>query len=59
MLHKSQKNKVIFGVCGGLSEETGIDTSIIRTAFILGTILTGSALLWIYLILGIVLPKDN
>lgn len=57
-LHKNIKNKMIFGVCSGLSNYTGIDASIIRIAFILGAIFTGSVLFWIYILLGIILPND-
>lgn len=58
-LTKSKYNKMIFGVCGGLSEYTGMDSSIIRLGFILGSIFTGSILLWIYLGLAILLPIGN
>ena len=59
MLHKSQENKMIFGVCGGLSNSTGIDSSIIRILFILGSIFTGSILFWIYILLAIILPYKS
>jgi phage shock protein C len=58
-LMKTSKNKMIFGVCRGLSNWTGINVSIIRLAFILGAIFTGSILFWIYLLLGIVLPVEE
>jgi phage shock protein C len=58
-LTKSKNNRMVFGVCGGLSTYTGIDSSIIRLAFVFGAIFTGSILLWIYLLLGIVLPIDE
>jgi len=58
-LHKSKNNKVLLGVCGGLSDSTGIDAPIIRLGFIFGTIFTGSLLFWIYLILGLVLPSKD
>lgn len=58
-LHKSSKNKILFGVCGGLSENTGIDATILRFGFVIGTIFTGSILLWIYLLLAILLPSHE
>ena len=58
-LHKSSKKKVLFGVCGGLAESTGIDVAILRAAFLLGAIFTGSILFWIYLVLAIILPSDT
>lgn len=53
------KPKMIFGVCAGLAEATGIDVSIIRLATVLGTIFSGSILLWIYLLLAILLPTKE
>lgn len=58
-LTKSSKDKMIFGVCGGLSDWTGIDSSIIRIGFVLGSIFSGSLLFWIYLLLGIILPTQD
>lgn len=58
-LTKSTDNKMIFGVCGGLSNWTGIDSSIIRLGFIVGAIFSGSILFWIYLLLGIILPNEK
>jgi phage shock protein PspC (stress-responsive transcriptional regulator) len=50
---------MIFGVCGGLAQATGIDSSLIRLGFIFGAIFTGSILLWIYLGLAILLPIED
>ena len=50
------KNKKIAGICAGLAEHFGFDVSMVRIAYIIATILTGSALAWIYLILMFVLP---
>ena len=50
------KNKKNAGVCAGLAEHFGFDVSMVRIADIIATILTGSALAWIYLILMFVLP---
>lgn len=58
-LHKSNKKRVLFGVCGGLSENSGIDAALIRIGFILGAIFTGSILLWVYLGLALVLPTED
>jgi phage shock protein PspC (stress-responsive transcriptional regulator) len=57
-LIKSQKDKMIFGVCGGVSEYCGIDSSLIRIIFVLGSIITGSFLLFLYLLLAFILPKE-
>lgn len=53
------KNRSLFGVCCGIASFTGIDVSIVRILFILGTVFTGSILLWIYLLLALVLPNEE
>jgi phage shock protein PspC (stress-responsive transcriptional regulator) len=58
-LHKSKKNKVLFGVCGGLAYTLGIDAPLLRLGFVFGAFFTGSLLLWIYLLLALVLPSRD
>ena len=58
-LTKDINNKMLFGVCSGLSNYTGIDTSIIRLGFVFGAIFSGSILFWIYLALALILPKND
>jgi phage shock protein PspC (stress-responsive transcriptional regulator) len=58
-IYKSKTDKVLFGVCGGLSEYFGIDSPFLRLAFIFGAIFTGSILFWIYLIMALVLPSKK
>jgi phage shock protein PspC (stress-responsive transcriptional regulator) len=58
-LTKSSSNKMVFGVCGGLANWTGLDSSIIRLGFVVGAVFTGSILFWIYLLLGIILPTQD
>lgn len=57
-LTKNRHNKVLFGVCSGLADWLNIDTSLVRLAFVIGAFLTGSLLLWIYLLLAIILPSE-
>jgi phage shock protein C len=58
-LHKSNKNRVFFGVCGGLADNVGVDAAVLRVGFLLGAIFTGSILFWIYLGLALVLPTEE
>lgn len=57
-LFRSNQNKVFAGVCGGLSEYTGIDPLLIRLAFVLSTFLGGAGL-GIYILLWIFVPTRN
>lgn len=58
-LTKSKKDKMIFGICGGLSKYSNIDSSIIRLLFVVGFFVTGSLLFWIYMLLAIILPVGD
>ena len=54
-LERDESNKVIAGVASGLAEYLEMDISLVRVIFILLAIF-GSAGIWIYLILWIVVP---
>ena len=57
-LQKNKEDSMIFGVCAGLSDSTGLDVTLIRFATIAGAILT-SLIFWVYLALAILfLPKE-
>lgn len=58
-LRKSITNRNLFGVCAGLGEYLGIDITLIRILFVLGSIFSGSVVFWIYIILALVLPNEE
>jgi len=55
-LTKSKTDKIIDGVCGGLAEYFGIDSTIVRLVFIVLIFLNGFGLL-LYVILMVIMPK--
>jgi phage shock protein C len=57
-LYRSNRDKKLFGVCGGLAEVTGIDSTIIRIILVITTFFSSGALILIYLIAALVMPKD-
>jgi len=57
ILYRSNTNRIIFGVCGGLGEYFDIDPLIFRIIFLVLTFSAGSGLL-IYLILAFLIPKN-
>lgn len=57
-LHKSNREKIFSGVCGGIAEFVGISPTIVRTIFIL-SLLFGGAGVWAYLIFMVILPKRD
>jgi phage shock protein C len=56
-LHRSANDRVVAGVCGGIAEYLAIDPSLVRIAFVVGT-LWGIGLL-IYIVLAIILPIET
>lgn len=57
-LYRSETNKIIAGVAGGLGEYFNIDPTIIRILFILMTIFGGSGLI-IYIVLWLIIPTRS
>lgn len=58
ILYRSETNKVIGGVAGGLGEVFNIDPTLIRVLFLLAFFFGGSGVL-LYLILWIVVPSKS
>lgn len=56
-LHRSKRNKVIFGVCGGLSEYLRIDATLIRIVAILVTFMGPGLML--YIVAALIMPVDR
>lgn len=59
-LYLSTKDRKISGVCGGIAEYFDVDSSVVRLAWILVTILTGIVPGIIgYIVAAIVIPKES
>ncbi len=56
-LCKDKKNAMVFGVCSGLSKYLDVDVSIIRIIFLV-SIICGGLSIWIYVIMGLILPEN-
>lgn len=59
LLKRTRTNKVFAGVCSGLGKFFGIDTIIWRLIFIFGTIFTIFPFLFSYIIMWIVIPREE
>ena len=55
-LYKSNENKMLDGVCGGIAEYFDIDPTLVRLGLILFCALGGSGIV-AYLIAAIIIPK--
>ena len=57
-LYRSETDKMIGGVCGGIAEYFGIDSTIVRLLFALIVISAGTGLV-LYIILWIIVPTKS
>jgi Putative stress-responsive transcriptional regulator len=57
-LYRSNKNRMLAGICGGLAEYFNIDPTIVRLIAVIGFFATASVFFWAYLLLWIVVPEQ-
>jgi phage shock protein C len=57
-LYRSQTNKKLAGVCGGLAEYLNIDPTIVRLVWVLATLFVGCGIL-AYIIALIIMPQQS
>lgn len=57
-LYKSNRDKKLAGVCGGIAEYFDIDSTIVRLAWVLFSLAGGSGLL-AYILAAIIMPESD
>ena len=57
-LCKSNKNRKICGVCGGIAEYLNADPTLIRLAFVVISMAAGTGLL-AYIVAALIMPETN
>ena len=60
-LFRSNSNRMLCGVCGGLGTYTGIDPTVIRVLYVLISLVAGAGILGLvlYFILAVIIPEDD
>jgi phage shock protein C len=58
-LYRSDKDRMLFGVCGGLAKYFGMDSSLMRVIVILLAIVTGGVGALVYLIMAFIIPLEG
>ncbi len=56
-LYRSNKDKMLGGVCGGLAEYFDVDATIVRVVFVISLFLGGAGVL-AYILLWIIVPEE-
>lgn len=55
---RTRAGKMIAGVCAGLAKEFGVPVTVLRLAFVLGTLFGGGIGVVLYLVLWVVMPWE-
>jgi len=58
-LYKSKTNRVLCGVCGGIGEYFGVDPTVIRVLWVIGTLLSMGFGIIAYIISCIIIPEKH
>ena len=58
-LKRSRTERMVAGVCGGISRYYKLDVNVLRIFFAVLTLLSGGILAAVYLILWMLLPQEN
>ncbi|MBP5705863.1 MAG: PspC domain-containing protein [Spirochaetales bacterium] len=58
-LYKSSSDKMLMGVCGGLAEYLGMDSTVFRILYAIVTMFTGGFPgIVLYFVMGLVMPEN-
>jgi phage shock protein C len=57
-IYRSQTERMLAGVAGGLATYFDVDPTIVRLAWVLAFIVTGPLALLLYIVCALVIPRD-
>jgi phage shock protein C len=57
-LYRSQSDRMLAGVAGGVAEHFELDPSLVRVGWVILVVLTGGIFLLIYIVMAIVVPEE-
>ncbi|WP_434749467.1 PspC domain-containing protein [Paenibacillus amylolyticus] len=57
-LYRSTRNRMLTGLIGGISENLGFSSTLLRIIFFISIFATGGTSLFIYFIAALVVPKE-
>ena len=58
-LYRSQRNRKLAGICGGLGDYFNCDPTLVRVAWVLATFLSAGIAILLYLALIFVIPNED
>ncbi|MCM2675656.1 PspC domain-containing protein [Alkalicoccobacillus plakortidis] len=58
-LYRSQNDRKVAGVCGGLAEQYNFDVSILRIIWALAAIFTSGGAVIVYIVMALIVPNEE
>ncbi|MUV39082.1 hypothetical protein JNUCC1_02954 [Lentibacillus sp. JNUCC-1] len=58
-LYRSEKDRMLAGICGGLGIYFNIDATLIRLIFVAGMLFSAFTLLLVYLVAIFIIPNES
>lgn len=59
-LHRSRRQRMIAGICGGLGEYFEVDPTLVRAIYVIGSVLSVAFPgILVYLLLWLIIPQDD
>ena len=58
-LYRSETNRMMAGVCGGLADYFNVDATLIRVIFVVVAVLSGGAGAVVYGVMWLLVPDDS
>lgn len=58
-LYRSERDKKVFGLCGGLAEAFNIDVTILRLVIVVTAFFSGGTVVLLYIVASMVIPKES
>jgi len=57
-LYRSQRDKKVFGLCGGIAESFNVDVTLLRLIVVITTVFSGGTVGFVYIVASLVVPKE-
>jgi phage shock protein C len=58
-LHRSQDERMLAGVAGGLGEYLDVDPTLVRLGWVLAFLVTGPLAVLLYVVCALVIPRER
>ena len=58
-LTKSRTDSMVSGVCGGIAEYFGIDSTLVRAVYLILTFMGAGSPILLYILLAFIIPEGN